>query len=219
MNISTVGINLVKSFEGCVLTEYKDAVGVPTIGWGHTGGVTPNMRITQAQADALLIKDLGKFVNDVNSLVKVPLNQNQFDALVSFDFNTGGLNKSTLLKKLNAKDYAGAALEFAKWNKGRVDGALVVLNGLTRRRAAEAALFNKPMPVISKPALKPYAGQLLKQGMMDNPYVKLAQGRLGIKADGDFGSGTYAAVRKFQEKNHLQVDGVIGQKTWNMLFK
>jgi GH24 family phage-related lysozyme (muramidase) len=88
MNISNVGIKLIQDFEGCVLFEYKDAIGVPTIGWGHTGGVQPNQRITQAQADDLLRSDLKRFVDAVNN-TGLKLNQNQFDALCSFAYNCG----------------------------------------------------------------------------------------------------------------------------------
>jgi lysozyme len=154
MNISQVGINLIKSFEGCVLHEYKDDVGVPTIGWGHTGGVQPNQKITQAQADDLLKMDLRKFENGVNDLVKVPVNQYQFDALVSFAFNCGleGLRTSDLLMKLNKKDYAGCVKEFDRW----IHAGGEVLQGLVNRRNAEQALFNrvvetvKPKEVIVK---------------------------------------------------------------------
>jgi lysozyme len=141
MKISQVGINLIKSFEGCILHEYKDAVGVPTIGYGHTGGVRPNQTITQQQAEELLKQDLEKFEKGVTDLVKVPLNQYQFDALVSFSFNVGlgALQTSTLLKKLNAKDYSGASKEFDKWVHAGGD----VLRGLVSRRDAEQSLFNR----------------------------------------------------------------------------
>jgi lysozyme len=149
MNISQVGINLIKSFEGCVLHEYKDAGGVPTIGYGHTGGVQPNQKITQAQADDLLKMDLRKFENGVNDLVKVPVNQYQFDALVSFAFNCGleGLRTSDLLMKLNKKDYAGCVKEFDRW----IHAGGEVLQGLVNRRNAEQALFNRVVETPTKP--------------------------------------------------------------------
>lgn len=140
MKISQKGIDLVKSFEGLELKAYKDSVGVLTIGWGSTGShVTAGMTITREQAEQLLKKDLERFEKGVSDLVKAPLNQNQFDALVSFSFNLGlgSLKSSTLLKKLNAKDYQGAANEILRWN--RAGGK--VLKGLTRRRIAERDLF------------------------------------------------------------------------------
>ncbi|MCJ2030709.1 lysozyme [Methylobacterium sp. J-043] len=101
------------------------------------------MRITQAEADDILARDLVRFEDAVARLVRVPVTQNQFDALVSFAFNLGegNLGSSTLLKKLNAGDYDGAADQFARWNKAKGK----VLTGLTRRRAAEADLFRRPV--------------------------------------------------------------------------
>jgi len=140
MIISNEGINLIKSFEGLELKAYRDSVGVWTQGYGSTGPhIIPGSTITEVQAEALLIKDLSRFESGVNELVKVPLTQNQFDALVSFSFNLGlgNLKSSTLLKKLNGKDYVGAGNEFERWNKAGGK----VLNGLTRRRLAEKELF------------------------------------------------------------------------------
>lgn len=145
-SISKVGIDLIKSFEGCYLKAYKCPAGVWTIGWGTTepiDGVKPHegMVITQKQADELLIKNLKGYENAVNEYVTYSINQNQFDALVSFAYNcgNGALKTSTLLKKLNAGDVHGAANEFLRWNKANGK----VLNGLTRRREAERKLFLK----------------------------------------------------------------------------
>lgn len=140
MKTSQKGIDLIKNFEGLELKSYKDSVGVLTIGYGSTGQhVSPDMIITKEQAEQLLKKDLERFEKGVSDLVKVELNQSQFDALVSFSFNLGlgNLKSSTLLKKLNASDYKGAADEILRWN--RAGGK--VLNGLTRRRIAERDLF------------------------------------------------------------------------------
>ncbi|WP_043632630.1 lysozyme [Chromobacterium haemolyticum] len=140
MKTSANGIKLIQGFEGLRLKAYQDSVGIWTIGYGHTGpDVTPGMVITQAQADALLARDLNRFESGVTRLVQVPLNQNQFDALVCFSFNLGlgALQGSTLLRLLNAGDYAGAAAQFPRWNKAGGKE----LPGLTRRRAAEQALF------------------------------------------------------------------------------
>ena len=140
MKTSKTGINLIKQFEGTVLKVYKDAVGKDTIGIGHLiKSGESYTTITQQQAEDLLAKDLVQFEVGVTKAVKVTLNQNQFDALVSFSFNLGlgNLNSSTLLKKLNAGDYQGASLEFERWNKAGGK----VLAGLTRRRLAEKELF------------------------------------------------------------------------------
>jgi lysozyme len=134
------GVALVKHFEGVRLRAYRDPVGILTIGYGHTGAdVHSGLVISLEQAEEILRFDLRRFERGVTGLVKVPLNDNQFAALVSFAFNlgVGALGRSTLLKKLNAGDYKGAYLEFGKWTRagGRV------LPGLVRRRAAEAQLF------------------------------------------------------------------------------
>ena len=144
MQISDKGIALIKQFEGCKLTAYQDSVGVWTIGYGWTQPVDDKpiragMTIKQETADRLLKTGLVSYESDVSRLVKVGLTQGQFDALVSFTYNLGAraLSTSTLLRKLNAGDYAGAADEFLRWNKAGGK----VLNGLTRRREAERALF------------------------------------------------------------------------------
>ena len=139
MQISKAGLDLIKQFEGLYLKAYRCPAGVPTIGYGHTAGVAMGQTITQQQADDYLRRDVRQFERAVARLVSVPLTQGQFDALVSFAFNLGegALAQSTLLRLLNAGDYAGAAAQFDRWNKagGRV------LPGLVRRRAAERALF------------------------------------------------------------------------------
>jgi len=142
VNTSENGIAVMHHFESCRLSAYPDPGskdGKPwTIGWGHTGPeVHSRLGWTQAQADAVFINDLEKFEGSVSKLVIVPLTQSQFDALVSFQYNTGALGTSTLLKMLNAKDYTGAQGQFKRWNKN--DGK--TMRGLTRRRAAEEALF------------------------------------------------------------------------------
>lgn len=144
MQTSDKGIALIKQFEGCKLTAYQDSVGVWTIGYGWTQPVDgkpirAGMTIKQETAERLLKTGLVSYENDVSRLVKVDLTQGQFDALVSFTYNLGArsLSTSTLLRKLNAGDYAGATDEFLRWNKAGGK----VLNGLTRRREAERALF------------------------------------------------------------------------------
>jgi lysozyme len=145
MQISQVGINLIKSFEGCVLTAYQDVAGVWTIGYGHTSGISQGQSITQQEADDLLRSDIESFSNGVNDLVHVPLNQYQFDALVSFSYNVGihAFATSTLLEKLNNGDYRGASEEFDLW----VHAGGNVLQGLVNRRLAEKTLFNREIEI------------------------------------------------------------------------
>ena len=144
MQTSEKGMALIKQFEGCKLTAYQDSVGVWTIGYGWTQPVDgkpirAGMTIKQETAERLLKTGLVSYESDVSRLVKVGLTQGQFDALVSFTYNLGArsLSTSTLLRKLNAGDYAGAADEFLRWNQAGGK----VLNGLSRRREAERALF------------------------------------------------------------------------------
>ena len=139
MNISQEGLALIKKFEGCELEAYKCAAGVWTIGYGSTKGVKEGDTITQEEADKLLLHEMEEYEGYVNDLVTVDLSQNQFDALVSWVFNLGpaNLKASTLLKVLNAKDYEGVPAQIKRWNKAGGK----VLQGLIRRREAEAFLF------------------------------------------------------------------------------
>ena len=140
----TINKDAIKEHEGLRLVAYLDSVGIWTIGYGDTGpDVVKGLVITKEQAENRLSKRLVEFEGYVNKAVKVKLTQNQFDALVSLVYNIGptNFNNSTLLRKLNASDYAGAADQFLVWNKGRVDGKLVVINGLVNRRKAERELF------------------------------------------------------------------------------
>ncbi|MCO5092680.1 lysozyme [Bosea sp. (in: a-proteobacteria)] len=163
MKVSAAGRKAIASHEGVRLVAYPDPAtgGEPwTIGVGHTSAAGPpkvakGMTITAAECDEILSRDLATFEVAVSKAVTAPLNQNQFDALVSLAFNigAGAFAKSTLVKKLNARDYAGAADQFSVWNKA----AGKVMKGLVTRRAAERALFLKP--VLTTPpetvALKP----------------------------------------------------------------
>ncbi len=160
--INAAGLELVQHFEGLFLTAYKDPVGIFTIGWGHTGlthkdgTVYAGRKITREKAEALLARDLANFGKRVSEAVTVPLNDSQFAALVSFDFNTGGLFKlepgtrkvlpSTLLRILNAGDYAGAADQLLRWDKAGGK----TLAGLTRRRKSERNLFLGVHPAIMR---------------------------------------------------------------------
>ncbi len=156
MKIGQRGLNLIKEYEGCLkpigggkYVPYVCPAGVLTIGWGTTnldGKKFDKYSVwTKAQCDAALANDMVKYEKAVERLVKVDLNQNQFDAVVSFTYNCGegALAKSTLLKRLNAGNFPGAAAQFKLWNKGGGK----VLRGLVRRREAEAALFKLPPPM------------------------------------------------------------------------
>jgi len=162
--------DLIKYYEGLRLNAYLDTGGVWTIGYGHTakaGAPSPKsgMKISKAEAERIFLRDLVKFENAVKRIVKVPLNDNQYGALVSLCYNLGEGNfgKSTLVRLLNSRDYNGAANQFGKW----VYDNGVKLNGLIKRRKAEADLFRKGS--LSAPA-KSYAAE---GGSTDNWFIRL----------------------------------------------
>ena len=141
---------MIAAFEGTVLRPYTDVAGVQTVCTGHV--IRPEDRaaladgVTASECDELLSHDLDSAAAVVSRLVTVPLTQNQFDALASWQFNTGALAGSTLLRVLNAGDYEAAGAEFIRWCKRRDprSGGLVEDAGLLARRKAEAALFLRP---------------------------------------------------------------------------
>ena len=139
MNISQEGIALIKKFEGCELEAYQDSVGVWTIGYGHTKEVKEGNKINQDEAEHLLQEEMPEYEGYINEMVNVPLAQNQFDALCSWVFNlgSGNLSSSTLLKKLNNSEYDEVPAQIRRWNKAGGK----VLDGLIRRREAEALMF------------------------------------------------------------------------------
>lgn len=140
LTYSPAGFQLTKKFEGCSLQAYQDIAGVWTNGYGNTHGVVPGSTITLDQAQDDLASNIRGSEYVVNRVVVVPLTQNQFDALVDFVYNLGAGNfqGSTLLRLLNSGDYVGASNEFPKWNHSGGH----IIDGLTRRRLAEQALFN-----------------------------------------------------------------------------
>lgn len=146
MHMSQAGLdNILKRFEGCKLKAYRCPAGILTIGYGHTSAagapeVTEGMTITQDEAEDILKRDLVKYEIPVAAMVKVELEQNQFDVLVDFAYNAGvgALKTSTLLKKVNAGDFDAVPDELMKWTKGGGK----VLPGLVRRRQAEAAWWS-----------------------------------------------------------------------------
>ncbi|MCB2097226.1 MAG: glycoside hydrolase family protein [Parvularculaceae bacterium] len=155
MKISEAGIDLIKRFEGLELESYQDIAGVWTIGYGHTETAGPNQKINEREAEELLRRDIAPRERAVEQLAGVSLNQNEFDALVSFVFNVGAgaFKNSTARKRLNRNDRLGAAEALTWWNKATVGGVLREVRGLTRRRAAERALFLTPVnpPIVNKP--------------------------------------------------------------------
>ncbi|NJO98632.1 MAG: lysozyme [Pleurocapsa sp. CRU_1_2] len=136
---SRAGIDLIKRWEGCRIKAYRCPAGIWTIGYGHTGTAKPGMCISYDKAEELLKQDLQRFEKAVQTLVRVPLNQNQFDALVSFTYNVGAkaFGDSTLLSLLNQKKYLACAEQLLRWTKA----GKVTLKGLVDRRTEEKDLF------------------------------------------------------------------------------
>ena len=222
MRISEKGLAMIEKFEGCLLKASNKLDGVWTIGYGQTGRyygkrVRRGMTTTKAEAHAWLRDHSIKTYEDaVTQAVKVPLNQNQFDALVSFTYNVGigALKQSTALRKLNAGDYAGAADALTMWTK--CNGK--VLAGLVRRRKEERALFLTPVT-----QAKTGNTDLLRKGDRGDD-IKLLQHRLNILGwqlteDGIWGVQTDSAVRGYQYRAGLTVDGIVGAKTRAALIR
>jgi lysozyme len=145
--VSKIAINLIKEFEGFKDYAYIDTDGTPVIGYGlsRIGGIPVQIgdRISSTQADAALKAHLQEIHRELDKIIKVELSDRQLSALASISFNVGvdNLKSSTLIQKINAKDYTGAADEFLRWDKANLQGAFVQMPGLTRRRSAERQLF------------------------------------------------------------------------------
>jgi lysozyme len=134
------GLALTKGFEGLHLEAYRDCAGIWTIGYGHTGpAVCAGQSLSGLEAEDLLRADLADAVSCVNRAVQTAISQGQFDAMVDFCFNAGRGNfgQSTLLRKVNSRDFGGAVAQFALW----VHAGGEVVSGLVRRRKAEADVF------------------------------------------------------------------------------
>lgn len=179
MKISTTGLNLIKSFEGCRLTAYKCPAGVWTIGYGHTGNVKSGQKITQAKAESYLKSDLARFEKHVMSYdKKYNWTQNEFDALVSFAYNVGNITRLTNGGKRTKKQISERITFYNKAN-GKV------LAGLTRRRQAEKALFDKPVATKSTNTSK--KSTTLKKG----DKIRIKKGAKDLNTKGKYATFVY----------------------------
>lgn len=146
MRTGETGLNLIKGYEGLRLSAHYAPSEEWAVGYGHTSTARHGMTVTEGDAERLLREDIKPIERILQETVRAPLNQNEHDALVSLLFNIGEDNwkRSTVLRKLNAGDKLGAAHAFELWNKAMIEGELVTLDGLVRRRAAEKSLFLMP---------------------------------------------------------------------------
>lgn len=224
MRISQKGIDLIKSFEGVRLTAYKclPSETYYTIGYGHYGSdVKIGMRITQAQAEELLKKDLEKFEYQVDCYdIIYHWNANEYDALVSFAYNIGSIHQLTNYGKRDRKTIADKMLLYVNSGGTR-------LAGLVRRREAERKLFLTPVNIENKPADKPtvtIAKPVLRKGMKNSKQVRILQGNLNealgisLAIDGSYGALTKQAVIALQTQYYGKsyfdkIDGIYGKHT------
>lgn len=218
MKTSQTGIDLIKQFEGCVLTAYKCPAGVWTIGYGHTAGVKQGQRITAAQAENYLKTDLQAYEKKVEKYSRYGWNQNEFDALVSFAYNIGSIDQLTAN---GTRSRAVIADKMLSYNKA---GGMV-LSGLVKRRQAERQLFLKSCTGATDNTGAGNTADTTRATVRsgsrgaDVTYLQQRLTALGYKpgtADGIFGSNL-AAVRAFQTDHKLAVDGIAGPKTWAAL--
>lgn len=209
MTTSKEGLEHITKWEGLVLKRYICPAGKPTIGVGHVILPGENYQIiTKEQALDILAKDIERFELAIKKHITVPLNQNQFDALVSFIFNTGegGIINTGVQKAVNSSDFASVPAKLEEWSKFRVDGVLKVNKGLLNRRKSEGQLFMKPVtispkkPVQQEVTLK-WTTDLLKEAQ--NYLKKL--GLYSLKVDGLWGPGTSSALIKFAEDNRVSL--------------
>lgn len=216
--IGQAGLALIKQFEGCRLIAYQCSAGVWTIGYGHTVGVYKGMKITQKKAEAYLLQDVAKFEKYINNPSYVPftaqLNQNQFDALVSFAFNLRQGNVKKLCTGRTINQIPSAMQQYCK-------AAGKTLPGLQRRRKAEAALYNKRVKsctgvtTTTVKETEDYNMNTIKKGSKGNA-VKVWQIIIGTTADGIFGSGTENMTKTWQKNHGLMADGIVGKNSWKV---
>lgn len=222
MKTSQKGIDLIKRFEDCRLAAYKCPAGVWTIGYGHTAGVTAGQKISPAQAEAYLRADLEKYEKKVEKYEsRYRWTQNEFDAMVSFTYNIGSIDKLTAD---GTRTKAVIAEKILLYNKA--DGK--VLAGLTKRRQAEREMFLSGSKGNGAEAAGGTADKekrptlWLRSRGTDVTYLQQCLKEKGYnvgKIDGDFGRKTENAVKAYQKDHGLKVDGIVGAKTWKSLEK
>ena len=208
------GIELIKKFEGFLQKAYRlPGERYYTIGYGHSfdTSIKAGTVWTRAQAEAQLKIDLRKFEKYVNEYVPLKLNQNQFDALVSYTYNRGlGGLRQLVSNSKTISDYSKNIVIY--WGSANRYKA-----GLINRRKAEQKLFNTP--VTAQPKKEVHDMDTLRKGDKGQQVRALQKILGGVKVDGDFGSATKTAVESYQRQYKVTVDGIVGPKTWDILLK
>jgi lysozyme len=209
MKTSPKGIRLITEFEGFRANAYLDPIGIPTIGYGFIEGVSLGDTMTQYEAQQRMGRELQKYERGVMQACRVQVNQNQFDALVCFAFNVGvvGMTGSSVIKALNRGDTQAAARAFGLWNKAGGK----VWPGLTRRRAAEAALFLEP---VADDMSDPVEGPVLAMPQSVDPETPMTSStinRAGLVAGG---TATVATVSEVVNSVGYIKRGVVDLETW-----
>lgn len=228
MTTSDAGRAAIAAREGNKLAAYRDSVNILTIGVGHTSVAGPpkvveGMKITRAESDEILSRDLKDVEKTVNRLVKVDLTQNEFDALVSLVFNIGGgaFGKSTLLKRLNAGDYRGAAEAFLSWDKAGGK----TLSGLTKRRKQERTQFLLTRSKTDSTPITKLQQSAAIVEQSDTATIKSVQQKLRElgypevgDADGKTGTKTTAGILAFRADNNLALTPAIDEQLLSALM-
>jgi lysozyme len=205
LKTSKSGLEFITKWEGCILKPYKDIAGLRTIGVGHLikpGEKFPDgVEISKEKALEILSNDVSLCENSIKLRIKVPLNQNQFDALVSFGFNcgTGVYLLSDACKALNEGKYKEVPSRLLVWSKTKINGVLQVNQGLYNRRKSEGELFSKPVSGSQKTSISPWTKEDLEKAQTILKKMSLYDGKI----DGIYGPKTESSIQKFAESKNL----------------
>lgn len=247
MKVSRQGIIEIASHESIVDMPYRDSRGVWTIGVGHTASAGPpdpsrmprGRRVPLSEIFQIFARDLANFERRVNKAVKVPVAQHEFDALTSFDFNTGGIDRATLVRHLNSGDRAEAASAFMNWSKppeiidrrtkemelfrsghyssnGKVSIYPADKNGRVqwrRGKTVDASKVLDPSVFGDAPEAPLFDAPVILRIGSTGDAVALVQEIMGVEVDGWFGPVTEAAVKDYQRSKGLVPDGIVGPLT------
>jgi len=223
LKTSKKGLEHIIKWEGLVLKSYICPAGKPTIGVGHV--ILPGenyQEITKEQALKILAKDVQRFENAIKKHITTPLNQNQFDALVSFIFNTGegGIINTGLQRAINSRNFDSVPKKLEEWSRFRVGGVLRINKGLLNRRKSEGQLFMDPMTIpklelTTQEAVYEWTPDILKE--TQNYLKKL--GLYTLAVDGICGPATIRALTTFAKNNNVSLGNNPKKEILNSTFK